>query len=61
MNLATDDRFHHMPVAQIVLWFVAGWTTVGLAVNLFAYQPEQGGWFWNVLFWPVALIGILTS
>ncbi len=46
-----------MPALYIALAYLA----VGAVVAFKTYEPEQGGWVWAVLIWPLVLLSIWTQ
>lgn len=37
-------------------WIIAAYLAFGVNVAAWVWEPEMGGWFWVVLFWPLALL-----
>jgi hypothetical protein len=32
------------------------WLAVGIIITAKTYEPEQGGWLWSILLWPIVLL-----
>ena len=41
---------------DLFLWLLAAYFAFGVNVAYFLWEPEMGGWFWVVLFWPISLL-----
>lgn len=40
---------------ELVLWIIGVYLVAGAAVAYATYEPEQGGWLWSVLIWPIII------
>lgn len=46
-----------MATVEIALWIVGIYLVAGATVAYATWEPEQGGWFWAMLLWPVVIYG----
>ena len=46
---------------QTTLWIVGAYVAIGGAVMFVTWEPEQDGWLWSVLLWPLALYSKLVN
>ncbi len=41
---------------EIGCWILGGYLACGAIVAAKTYEPEQGGWVWSVLLWPLVVL-----
>lgn len=46
---------------QVALWCLGGYLLIGVCITIYLYEPEQDGWLWQILLWPLTLAALLFA